>query len=627
MPGPEKEPVQFLAVHGPFCCVPSLSRRVEELPPPTCSAPTSDILRQMPNNLLPLAIHVENISRALHFYEEVFGWRFETCGPPDFYLIHTGVEHDPGVLGLMYKPPKPVTGSGMSGCAYTIEVADIDKIMRAIESAGGKITMAKFQFSGVGMGCFFQDTEGNIMRAMQSGTTSSPRWPRPTPYPERIASPDFLELIVSSARTGERTAASSQIRDVARRFEIEYIESLDERLVDLDMPNFLAQQPYTFHLVRVPALLEGRVMRGLLDWFNGERGRVRVDAVEQNWTLYLSGGALGLPFTLGGFHPQYLQRMKVADAQAQAVRSAPVRVAVLDSGADGTIHFKTFYDIENNPPTVAGHWYDNDGHGTAMATLIQQVTPNAELYVIRVLDRLKVNLWHLMAGVQVAVGKCNADIVSMSLGIDKFITKCGRCGAATSVRQFAFEQVLSSTTSGGDCPIFVAATGNENSNSSFNFPASTGKCLAVGAVDSADVRTVVSNYGGTSRYYAMTPGGKKDMNTQQITEHVGTGGNGDPCFATSVSTAYAAGMLALMRGMDRFSHLSNDDLLTEMLQNHCKMPSHGTNSEYGRGVISFEPQVATTQLPVPVPPDPVGGSIEETANAVYIGGLRIPKRK
>ncbi len=121
----------------------------------------------MPNNLSRFSIHCDDVSRARRFYEQVFGWRFEPWGPPEFYLIHTGDEKDPGVGGLMHKRQAPVTGTGMIGFECTIGVDDIDQIIRAIEAHGGKIAMSKFHIPTVGSGVFFHDTEGNYVGAMQ----------------------------------------------------------------------------------------------------------------------------------------------------------------------------------------------------------------------------------------------------------------------------------------------------------------------------------------------------------------------------------------------------------------------------------------------------------------------------
>ena len=121
----------------------------------------------MPNNLKSFGITADDVTRARRFYEQVFGWRFEPWGPPDFYLIHTGDQKDPGVQGLLHARRDPVNGTGMTGFECTIGVDSIDPIIAAIESAGGKITMAKVHIPTVGTGVYFNDTEGNFVGAMQ----------------------------------------------------------------------------------------------------------------------------------------------------------------------------------------------------------------------------------------------------------------------------------------------------------------------------------------------------------------------------------------------------------------------------------------------------------------------------
>jgi predicted enzyme related to lactoylglutathione lyase len=122
----------------------------------------------MPNNLKSFGITADDVDRARKFYEHVFGWRFEPWGPPGFYLIHTGNETEPGVQGLLHKRREPVQGgTGMTGFECTIGVENIDQIIAAIESGGGKIAMAKFHIPTVGTGVYFHDTEGNFVGAMQ----------------------------------------------------------------------------------------------------------------------------------------------------------------------------------------------------------------------------------------------------------------------------------------------------------------------------------------------------------------------------------------------------------------------------------------------------------------------------
>jgi uncharacterized protein len=121
----------------------------------------------MANNISFFSIQADDLDRARRFYEGVFHWNFEPWGPPGFYLIHTGDEKSPGILGALQKRREPVTGTGMIGFECTISVDDIDAAIRAIETHGGKIAMAKFHIPTVGSGCYFNDTEGNFAGAMQ----------------------------------------------------------------------------------------------------------------------------------------------------------------------------------------------------------------------------------------------------------------------------------------------------------------------------------------------------------------------------------------------------------------------------------------------------------------------------
>ncbi len=121
----------------------------------------------MPNNLASFAIHVDDVQRARRFYEAAFGWRFEPWGPPDFYLIHTGDEKNPGVQGLLHKRLVPLVKGGFNGFECTFSVVDLDAIIQAVETGGGKITMTKSTIPTVGTMIEFTDPDANVVRAMR----------------------------------------------------------------------------------------------------------------------------------------------------------------------------------------------------------------------------------------------------------------------------------------------------------------------------------------------------------------------------------------------------------------------------------------------------------------------------
>ena len=120
----------------------------------------------MANNLASFAIHADDVDRCRRFYEAVFDWHFEPWGPPDFYLVHTGNEQEPGVQGLMHKRQEP-RGSGGPNCfECTIAVNDLDAVTEAVEKHGGRIIMKRAPIPTVGILTKFEDTEGNVLGAM-----------------------------------------------------------------------------------------------------------------------------------------------------------------------------------------------------------------------------------------------------------------------------------------------------------------------------------------------------------------------------------------------------------------------------------------------------------------------------
>ena len=121
----------------------------------------------MANNIAHFDIHADDVERARRFYERVFGWRFEAWGPPDFYLVHTGTEKDPGIHGSVSKRNQPIAGQGRIGYECTISVDDLGAIKAAIAANGGKIVLDDHEIVGVGTLIRFEDTEGNVACAMR----------------------------------------------------------------------------------------------------------------------------------------------------------------------------------------------------------------------------------------------------------------------------------------------------------------------------------------------------------------------------------------------------------------------------------------------------------------------------
>ena len=115
--------------------------------------------------LVHFEMNVKDVHKTISFYEEVFGWRFKKWnGPMDYWLIMTGDEDEPGIDGgLAYEEEE-----GFPKVVNTIDVDDIDGIIKKIESKGGQIARPKHAVPSVGWLAYFKDSEGVMFGIMQN---------------------------------------------------------------------------------------------------------------------------------------------------------------------------------------------------------------------------------------------------------------------------------------------------------------------------------------------------------------------------------------------------------------------------------------------------------------------------
>ncbi|MFX0042936.1 MAG: VOC family protein [Candidatus Hodarchaeota archaeon] len=108
-------------------------------------------------------LNVKDVDRTIKFYEEVFGWKIEKwSGPMDYWLIMTGDESEPGIDGgLGY------IEEGFPQVVNTIDIDNIDEVIKKIEDNGGEIVGPKHAVPGVGWLAYFKDTEGILTGIMQ----------------------------------------------------------------------------------------------------------------------------------------------------------------------------------------------------------------------------------------------------------------------------------------------------------------------------------------------------------------------------------------------------------------------------------------------------------------------------
>lgn len=118
----------------------------------------------MPATFRHFAINADNVARARSFYEGIFGWKFEPWGPPNYYQVkNAGV----GLLGALQERREIVPDARLAGFETSFGVDDLKATIAAITAGGGKIVMQPYRIEGVGELIYFEDTEGNVVGAMQ----------------------------------------------------------------------------------------------------------------------------------------------------------------------------------------------------------------------------------------------------------------------------------------------------------------------------------------------------------------------------------------------------------------------------------------------------------------------------
>lgn len=102
-------------------------------------------------------IAATDVAKSQKFYENAFGWKMTQFGPT--YAATTTDDVDLGLQGDKSEAPKaplPI-----------VQVDDLEAALKAVTTAGGKITVPIFSFPG-GRRFHFTDPSGNELAAWQT---------------------------------------------------------------------------------------------------------------------------------------------------------------------------------------------------------------------------------------------------------------------------------------------------------------------------------------------------------------------------------------------------------------------------------------------------------------------------
>jgi predicted enzyme related to lactoylglutathione lyase len=111
-------------------------------------------------------IQADDPARAVHFYSQVFGWKFDEVKglPISYWTIQTGGSRG----GLLSRPaPAPPRGTGTNAFVCSVEVENFDSTAKTIEQLGGIVALPKFAVPNTCWQGYFVDPEGNTFGIFQ----------------------------------------------------------------------------------------------------------------------------------------------------------------------------------------------------------------------------------------------------------------------------------------------------------------------------------------------------------------------------------------------------------------------------------------------------------------------------
>ena len=117
---------------------------------------------QTPNAIGWFDMYVDDMDRALAFYETVFQRRLEPIGDPTGETVMRGFPANMsayGAAGALVKSSHARPGAGGTLVYFSVDDCAVEQAR--VEAAGGKVLRAKFSIGPFGWVTMCMDTEGN----------------------------------------------------------------------------------------------------------------------------------------------------------------------------------------------------------------------------------------------------------------------------------------------------------------------------------------------------------------------------------------------------------------------------------------------------------------------------------
>ena len=320
---------------------------------------------------------------------------------------------------------------------------------------------------------------------------------------------------------------------------VEHVTRIDDLHSRLERSGVKAELRMRVHLLRVPEGQEiwkiNYLHQHYLELEKRSYGPLRtVPMIVPNSYLMLEGFNASTDYaaykaTLGSMHGATGRRVTVAvvDSGIESGSAMPAKITDLITAPNGT-------------------GADQVGHGTAVASVIHDVAPDASVEIVKVTDAQRLVEWDGLAGLATA---SSADVINLSMSFGSGTQVCAQCGRQSiSSRSMVFEAIVGLTLQKPHEPILVAAAGNY-AKAELRYPARFGDVVAVGAVDANGNRAAYSNCGAVDAAgqphanLFFAPGGENARPVGTTTAPLPVRGH----FGTSLATAYASAVVACAR--------------------------------------------------------------------------------
>ncbi|KMY56295.1 hypothetical protein AC623_18320 [Bacillus sp. FJAT-27231] len=290
-----------------------------------------------------------------------------------------------------------------------------------------------------------------------------------------------------------------------------------------------------------------------------------------------------------------------------------VKVGILDSGIDtkhpdlqvaGGACMMTILRIDG----CKNSYNDDNGHGTHVAGIIAAknnsigvvgVAPNAQIYSIKVLDKLGDGTTStMMAGVEWAI-KNKMDIINIS------ITSPYEDDYLHRMIQRAYDSGV----------LVVAAAGNEGEPltgepSSVQYPAKFPEVIAVSSVDANKGHGSLASIG---KEVELTAPGEKIYSTYPTTIKTSEPVGYRTLSGTSMASPYVVGLAALYK--EKYPEMSNKRIRMLLQKNAIDLGASGRDDFYGYGLAQVDQNPTDPAFSLPYSTDGKGKVTIDTSDA------------